>query len=452
MAPEQWHVMQPNWPSDRGEPRPRPRPPDRRKRRRPDARRAPLAVLAVGARRGAGPGARARPGAARARRRRPRHRSHRRPAARARGDHGRPERRRRVQRQRSSPMAQDQTIASERTLEALRVFEPDVLHLHEPLVPGPDERRAARQRDPEGRHVPRRVGETGHAAYKALRKIAVERGRAGSRSAPRSAPTRARMAEEALGGSYLVLPNGVDVDAVREGRAGAVGPTGGAVPRPSRAAQGARRAARRVGRPRPRRGALGRVRRSGDRGAARPGARRNVEWLGRITDHEKLAAAQGRHGVLRAGDRPGVVRHRAARGDGRRHLRARVGHPRLRERRPPRRRPPGWSRRTTPTRCAPGCAGCSMRTICATGWWRRARRVCPSSRCTAWPSGTSRSTSRRSASGRPRRLEPGASARARLPSRASSQSAARCRQFAIEETPWSSASSSRSSWSCWSCS
>src|SRR5262249_430627 len=35
------------------------------------------------------------------------------------------------------PMARAQRQASERTLEALRTFQPDVVHLHEPLVPGP---------------------------------------------------------------------------------------------------------------------------------------------------------------------------------------------------------------------------------------------------------------------------------------------------------------------------
>jgi hypothetical protein len=36
-----------------------------------------------------------------------------------------------------SPMARLQRVASERTIEAIRAFAPDVLHLHEPLVPGP---------------------------------------------------------------------------------------------------------------------------------------------------------------------------------------------------------------------------------------------------------------------------------------------------------------------------
>jgi phosphatidyl-myo-inositol alpha-mannosyltransferase len=110
-----------------------------------------------------------------------------------------------------SPVVQDQTTASERTLEALRVFEPDVLHLHEPLVPGPTSAALF------GSEVPKvgtfhAASENGANAYKALRKIAVS---AAKRLAVRVAvsPDARVMAEEALGGSYLLLPNGVDVDA-----------------------------------------------------------------------------------------------------------------------------------------------------------------------------------------------------------------------------------------------
>ncbi len=110
-----------------------------------------------------------------------------------------------------SPMAEGQTIASERTLEALRAFEPDVLHLHEPLVPGPTSAALL------GSEVPKvgtfhAAGESGAPAYKALRKLAVSAAR---RLAVRVAvsPDARAMAEAALGGSYLILPNGVDVDA-----------------------------------------------------------------------------------------------------------------------------------------------------------------------------------------------------------------------------------------------
>lgn len=110
-----------------------------------------------------------------------------------------------------SPMAEDQGVASERTLEALRTFDPDVLHLHEPLVPGPTSAALL------GSEIPKvgtfhAAAEQGANAYKALRKIAVP---AAKRLAMRVAvsPDARDTAESALGGSYIVLPNGVDVDA-----------------------------------------------------------------------------------------------------------------------------------------------------------------------------------------------------------------------------------------------
>jgi len=110
-----------------------------------------------------------------------------------------------------SPMAEDQAVASERTLEALRVLQPDVLHLHEPLVPGPTSAALL------GSEIPKvgtfhAAAESGANAYKGLRKLAVP---AAKRLAVRVAvsPDARATAESALGGSYLLLPNGVDVDA-----------------------------------------------------------------------------------------------------------------------------------------------------------------------------------------------------------------------------------------------
>ena len=99
-------------------------------------------------------------------------------------------------------------------------FDPDVLHLHEPLVPGPTQRRAARERDPEGRHVPHRVGEIRSRRLQGVRKkrssVAAKRLAVRGRESARDAwPT----AESALGGSYLLLPNGVDARRVRQGGA-----------------------------------------------------------------------------------------------------------------------------------------------------------------------------------------------------------------------------------------
>ncbi len=113
-----------------------------------------------------------------------------------------------------SPMAEDQSVASERTLEALRAFGPDVVHLHEPLVPGPTSAALL------GSEVPKvgtfhAASETEPNAYRALRKIAVP---AAKRLTIRVAvsPDARATAEAALGGSYLLLPNGVDVDAYKK--------------------------------------------------------------------------------------------------------------------------------------------------------------------------------------------------------------------------------------------
>lgn len=189
-----------------------------------------------------------------------------------------------------SPMAEDQTIASERTLEALRAFEPDVIHLHEPLVPGPTSAALL------GSEVPKigtfhAAGEAGAPAYKALRKLAVSAAR---RLAVRVAvsPDARSMAEAALGGSYLILPNGLDVDAFAK-----VEPT------PS-----SRPSVLFLGRHEPRKGlgvlldAWTGIDRDATLWVASDGPETeslqerktpHVEWLGRISEPEKLARLKG---------------------------------------------------------------------------------------------------------------------------------------------------------------
>ncbi|MBM3675722.1 MAG: glycosyltransferase family 4 protein [Actinobacteria bacterium] len=189
-----------------------------------------------------------------------------------------------------SPMARAQRVASERTLEAIRRFDPHVLHLHEPLVPG------ATGAALLGSQVPKvgtfhAAGEDGHPAYKALKKIAVTAARSLTMRTAVSADAR-RMAEEALGGSYILLPNGVDVDEFAK-----------AEPWPTD-----RRAVLFLGRHEPRKG-LGVVLDawSGlDRDAVlwvasdgpetdRLRERRTpgVEWLGRISDTERASRLKG---------------------------------------------------------------------------------------------------------------------------------------------------------------
>ena len=190
-----------------------------------------------------------------------------------------------------SPMAQAQKLASERTLEALRSFRPDVVHLHEPLVPGPTGAALL------GAEAPKvgtfhAAGEDGHPAYRALKKVAVSAARQLTIRTAVSADAR-RMAEEALGGSYIVLPNGVDLELFAKADPVPSAAPGRAVPRPARAPQGAGRAARRLGRARPRRGALGRERRPRDRARCATGARRTSSGSAASPTDEKAERLKG---------------------------------------------------------------------------------------------------------------------------------------------------------------
>jgi phosphatidylinositol alpha-mannosyltransferase len=185
-----------------------------------------------------------------------------------------------------APMARTQRRASERTLEALRTFQPDVVHLHEPLVPGPT---SAALLGAEAAKVGtfHAAAEDGHPAYKALKKVAVSAARQLTIRTAVSADAR-RMAEDALGGSYIVLPNGVDLD-----RFAKADPT--PVSRP---------AVLFLGRHEPRKGlavlldawvgldrdAVLWVASDGPETEALRNRRTpNVEWLGRVTDDEKAA-------------------------------------------------------------------------------------------------------------------------------------------------------------------
>ena len=83
-----------------------------------------------------------------------------------------------------------------------------------------------------------------------------------------------------------------------------------------------------------------------------------IEWLGRVTDEEKIARMRGAVGVLRAVARRRVVRRRAHRGDGGPH--ADRGHrpARLPQRGPPRPSTPASCPGATPRRWPPACARC----------------------------------------------------------------------------------------------
>ncbi|MGZ8764601.1 MAG: glycosyltransferase family 4 protein [Acidimicrobiia bacterium] len=188
-----------------------------------------------------------------------------------------------------SPIAPGKA-AAQRTLEALRSFEPDVMHLHEPLVPGPTTAALL------GTKIPS-VGTFHMAAerrdtfYRFLRKPAAG---VAKRLTIRTAVSddARRTAQESLGGSYWVLPNGVDVVPFAK-----ADPWASSVP-----------AVLFVGRHEPRKGlavlldawqdidrdAVLWVASDGPETAAlQARAVPSVEWLGRITDDEKARRMRG---------------------------------------------------------------------------------------------------------------------------------------------------------------
>jgi phosphatidyl-myo-inositol alpha-mannosyltransferase len=108
-----------------------------------------------------------------------------------------------------APIAGGKPVAR-RTLEARRVIEPDVIHLHEPLVPGPTQTLLMSADEPligtfhasySGRVNP------WYAAFRSpLKRFA---GRLAIRTAV--SEEAAEIAEMSLGGAYEIVPNGVDV-------------------------------------------------------------------------------------------------------------------------------------------------------------------------------------------------------------------------------------------------
>ena len=97
-----------------------------------------------------------------------------------------------------------------RTAEALRTLEPDVVHLHEPIVPGPDRQRVDRLQRPDGRDVPRRG------------RGAVPMAAAGVALADDAAHVRVAVSESARetaagnwsGAEYTVLWNGIEIERI----------------------------------------------------------------------------------------------------------------------------------------------------------------------------------------------------------------------------------------------
>ncbi len=180
---------------------------------------------------------------------------------------------------------------SARTLEALRVIAPDVVHLHEPLVPGPTLTLLM------GADVPL-VG-TFHANYAGNNNRWYSMFRPPLNRLVNRLAVRTAVSQEAGGlaslsfpGEYEILPNGVDVDAISS-----------AEPWPT-----ARPANLFVGRHEPRKGldvlldAFAGLERDAVLWVAGAGAGSaslrardvpGVEWLGRISEHEKARRLRG---------------------------------------------------------------------------------------------------------------------------------------------------------------
>ena len=189
-----------------------------------------------------------------------------------------------------APLAPD-PAASLRTIRALRDEEFDVLHLHEPIAPGPTNTAAIVHPAP--------IVGTFHAAgdsagYRMLQPfVRWMAGHLELRCAV--SPDAAALAKRYMGGTYEVLFNGIELDRYRGGE-----PTKTVEPDhlllwSPRAPQGP------GGAPRGAAAAPGRRPACGSRatGPTRRGCRpptpaiRRVEWLGRITEAEKAARLQG---------------------------------------------------------------------------------------------------------------------------------------------------------------
>ena len=325
-------------------------------------------VLAVAVRRRAGPGARARARAARARRRRPCHRPLRRPAAGAGDHHRRPEHARARATARWHPIATGRAVAR-RTIEASRTFEPDVMHLHEPFSPGANHAALVGTTIPAvGTFHSARAGRNGWYETLPPGHPPADAQLAVSTAVSEDA---ARQVTQTFGGECEILPNGVEVDALRQGPGRAVRPP----PRSSSSA------------------ATSRARGSAVLLDAFDGLDRDADlWVDRRRSHQDAAAAAGGvprrrvagPGLRRREGRPGsrgatvacfpaldgesfgvVLLEAMAAGDRRR---------RLRHRRLPHRRPPGpeallvppGDRRRAPRRRS---AGSSTTTPRRAGWW-----------------------------------------------------------------------------------
>ena len=226
-----------------------------------------------------------------------------------------------------APIAAGKVVAH-RTLDVQERLEPDIVHLHEPVVPGPTLALLV-DRDAPTIGTFHISGELGREWL-----LPALRARLDKLAARVAVSESARdTALRCYGPSDIdLLWNGVEVERFATAGTVADAPARRAVRRPPRAAQGSERAPRRVGGNRPRRGAVGRGQRTADRRPLAPAD--TGRRMDRTGDRRGTQPAPARgHRVLRARGRQRVVRGGAARGDGRGCGGRRVAHRRLRQRR-----------------------------------------------------------------------------------------------------------------------
>ena len=256
-----------------------------------------------------------------------------------------------------APIASGRAVAR-RTIEALRTFQPDVLHLHEPLSPGPNHAALV------GNTLPA-VG-TFHSA-RAGRNGWYETFRPGLKPMMRRLALSTAVSEEAkrqvtqtFGGECEIVPNGVDVPSL------ATGPV-----TPSVAP-----AILFVGRHERRKGlevlldAFAGLERDADLWVIGDGPNHDalrgrrvprVEWLGRVSEEEKQARLRGATIACFPASKPWRPGRRSWPPTSTATARCPA---------PTRRR--CWSHRATPTRSAPRCGCCSTIPRVAPRWWPRA--------------------------------------------------------------------------------
>ena len=269
-----------------------------------------------------------------------------------------------------------------------------MVHVHEPLCPGPTQTAMFFKTAPL-------VG-TFHAAGErqglhlvlARREVAVQEARPALR---RQRGRRAHGPQGALGGDlHGAVQRGRGRD-VLQGHAVAHRGADGLLHRSPRAPQGPGRAARghdRAARPRP---AVDRRRRSRDRPccAQRVAGDARIEWLGRISDEEKASRLRGADVFCAPSLHGRVVRRGAARGHGRRHARSWPATCPATPTWPGWAATPCWCRRATAPQLADGLRRVLDRRVAGRPAGGLGRASGPRScRWSAWPSATWSSTGR----------------------------------------------------------